>query len=137
MADEISIDTSGFYPCLAKRDDVHTQAADILAASAERRRGFVTTDYVLDETATLLKTRAVSHLVQRLFNIVFTSHACRIEWMDPNRFATTRDFFVQRLDQRYSFTDCFSFTIMQELEVTDALTKDIHFSEAGFRPLLT
>ncbi len=57
MADKIFIDTSGFYASLTKRDEAHQQTVDIMSASSERRRGFVTTDYVLDETATLLKAR--------------------------------------------------------------------------------
>ncbi len=39
-------------------------------------------------------------------------------------------------DKRWSFTDCSSFIIMRERKITDALTHDHHFVQAGFKRLL-
>lgn len=33
-------------------------------------------------------------------------------------------------------TDCLSFVVMQEQKLTEALTADVHFQQAGFRALL-
>lgn len=137
MAREVFVDTSGFYACLVAGDDRHQAAADALASARRSRRAFVTTDYILDETVTLLRMRQAGHLTDRLFDTVFNSHVCRVEWMDPERFAAVRDFFRKHRDQEYSFTDCFSFCIMKQLRLTDALTKDAHFRQAGYTPLLT
>ena len=136
MAREIFVDTSGFYACLVSRDNRHKQAAAILAKAARARSRFVTPDYVLDETATLLRMRNRGHLEQRLFDTVFASQACRVEWMDPDCFLCVRSYFRKHAGQDYSFTDCFSFFTMKKLRLTDALTKDTHFRHAGFRPLL-
>ena len=57
MANEIFIDTSGFFAMMASDDDRHVVAARLVAAAGKRKRGFVTTDYVLDETSTLLQAR--------------------------------------------------------------------------------
>jgi len=54
MASETFVDTSGFYALLAERDEMHERAARILRQAEHRRATFVTTDYVLDETVTLL-----------------------------------------------------------------------------------
>ena len=137
MASEIFVDTSGFYACLVKADACHKQAASILVVSADSRRRFVTTDYVLDETATLLKARGHGHLVERLFDAVFESSVCSVEWMDAERFAGVRTFFSRHSDHGYSFTDCLSFHIMKQRRLRDALTKDEHFREAGLNALLT
>jgi predicted nucleic acid-binding protein len=104
--------------------------------AAARRRRFVTTDYVLDETATLLQARGHLAVVPRFFESVLGSEACRIQWMDVERFARTRDMFIQRLGQGWSFTDCLSFLLMKEMRLREALTKDAHFLAAGFSPLL-
>ena len=64
------------------------------------------------------------HPTQRGFNAVTA------------RFAAAQSFVRKHSDHGYSFTDCTSFIVMRELKITDALTTDGHFAEAGFRPLL-
>jgi uncharacterized protein len=46
------------------------------------------------------------------------------------------ELFRQRSDKNWSLTDCLSFVVMSELQLTDALSTDRHFSQAGFRALL-
>ncbi len=134
---EIFVDTSGFFALLVKADGTHDRARAILARAAHSRSRFVTTDYVLDETATLLKARGQGHRAAAFFESLFRSQACRIEWMDPERFEQTRRFFIKHQDQAWSFTDCFSFCLIRSLRLRDALTTDEHFRHAGFNPLLT
>ena len=136
MANEIFIDTSGFFALLSSDDDRHREAQKIVAAAQKRKRFFVTSDYVLDETATLLKSRRKTHLLKGFFERLDRSRACRVEWTDSARFHQTRAFFLKHDDQEWSFTDCLSFHIMTELRLRDALTKDGHFRQAGFTPLL-
>jgi predicted nucleic acid-binding protein len=108
----------------------------VLARAAQSSGRFVTTDYVLDDTATLLKAGGHGHLAEVFFDTVFTSAACRVEWMDPDSFAQTRRFFLKHHDQAWSLTDCFGFRVMRTLRLRDALTSDAHFREAGFNALL-
>jgi len=42
----------------------------------------------------------------------------------------------KRLDKNWSLVDATSFIIMQQLEITNALTSDHHFDQAGFVRLL-
>jgi uncharacterized protein len=136
MAREIFVDTSGFYALLVKRDDRHAEAARILQTAGAEQRGFITTDYVLDETATLLVARDCGHVLRDFFDTVFASAACQVQWTDAERFFTVRSYFLKHVDQRWSFTDCLSFRIMKERRLRDALTKDTHFEQAGFVALL-
>jgi uncharacterized protein len=46
------------------------------------------------------------------------------------------EFFSARPDKEWSLTDCISFVAMNERNITDALTSDHHFEQAGFRILL-
>ncbi len=137
MASEIFIDTSGFYALLVRGDDQHARAAEILREAARKRRGLVTTDYILDETATLLLARGYASMLPNFFRRVQESDACRVIWIDFDYFEKTRQLFLKNLEGRWSFTDCFSFIVMKELRLRDALSKDSHFKIAGFAPLLT
>jgi predicted nucleic acid-binding protein len=56
--------------------------------------------------------------------------------MDPERFSATVSFLAKHADHGWSFTDCASFVVMKELRLRNALTKDVHFEEAGFVALL-
>jgi predicted nucleic acid-binding protein len=136
MALELFVDTSGFYALLVRRDPKHAAARRVLRQAKAERRRLVTTDYVLDETATLLKARGQAQLAQPLFERVFQSSACRVEWTDESHFIVTRDFFLKHADQAWSFTDCASFCVMRALKLQEALTTDLHFHQAGFVALL-
>jgi uncharacterized protein len=136
MAREAFIDTSGFCALLIKRDDMHEKAAKLLAAAAKRQARFVTTDYVLDETVTLLCARGHGHLVGLFLKSTLNSQACVVDWMSPERFAEAAAFLDKYLEHGYSFTDCVSFVTMKARGLRDALTKDEHFGVAGFVALL-
>ena len=136
MADETFIDTSGFYSILVRRDRMHGHAAQFMARAARDRTRFVTTDYVLDESVTLLRARGYGRLVAPLFESIDASTAIRIEWTTPQRFRETRAFCLRHSDKSWSFTDCLSFVVMQLHGMPAALTSDVHFEQAGFRILL-
>lgn len=136
MNKTIFIDTSGFYALLVKADDRHVRAADILHKASAGKQRFVTTDYILGETATLLRARKHGHIVAQVFDTVFNSEACSVAWVDQERFAKAQAFFLKHADQAWSFTDCASFVLMKEKKLTLALTNDAHFHHAGFVALL-
>lgn len=58
---------------------MHGRASELLTRARESNGQIVTTDYVLDETATLLRARGHGHLGKALFN----SKVCQVQWMDP------------------------------------------------------
>lgn len=136
MASEIFVDTSGFYSMLVYADDKHAIAKRLFRDARRRKQLFLTTDYVLSETATLLKARGFVHLLPTFFESLDESDACRIEWTDAESFQEVRAFFLKHADQEWSFTDCLSFRVMKRLRLREALTKDSHFEHAGFAALL-
>lgn len=46
------------------------------------------------------------------------------------------ELYASRSDKEWSLTDCISFVVMRERGITDALTGDHHFEQAGFVALL-
>ncbi len=136
MTRELFVDTSGFFALLVVKDPQHGIAERILRRAQGEKRRLITTDYVLDEITTLLKTRGAAELVEPLFERVFQSQACRVEWTSEARFGKVRAFFRKHSDQDWSFTDCLSFCVMKEFGLREALTTDSHFKQAGFVALL-
>jgi len=130
------IDSGGFYALVAPANQAHGRAVKFMEEASRTRQRMLTTDYVLDETATLLCARGLSKLLAQFFRLTEESHALTIEWVSPNRFSAARKFMLKHLDQKFSFTDCVSFIVMKELRLTDALATDDHFRIAGFSPLL-
>ena len=135
-AEPLFIDTGGFYALVSPESQSHKLAVELMQAAAQERRRAVTTDYILDETATLLRARGLTKLLTGFFRLAEESHALSVEWISPGRFSAARKFMLKHLDQEFSFTDCVSFVVMKELRLTDALATDGHFRVAGFNPLL-
>jgi predicted nucleic acid-binding protein len=135
-AEPLFIDSGGFYALVAAENVSHADAVAIMEESRRNRRRAVTTDYILDETATLLRARGLTKQLKEFLRLTETSQALSIEWMTLDRFAAARTFMLKHLDQEFSFTDCTSFIVMKELRLTDALATDKHFRIAGFNPLL-
>ena len=94
------------------------------------------TDFVLSETATLFKVRGYSQLLKVYFDFLASTQALQVRWLDRSLFSETQTFFLRHDDHGYSFADCASFVVMRKLGLTDALTTDKHFREAGFVPIL-
>ena len=134
--EQVFIDTSGFYALLVSNDTYHKSAAALVESLAAKSCHFVSSDYVLDEAITLLRARGIPRQVDMLLEIVDDSAYLSLEWVGPERFLSTRSYLKSHFDHEYSFTDCTSFVIMNELNITAALTADRHFEEAGFRVLL-
>ena len=54
----------------------------------------------------------------------------------PAAYQAGFDLFANRPDKDWSLTDCISFGVMTERGLTEALTADRHFEQAGFRAVL-
>ena len=52
---------------------------------------------------------------------------------EPRVYQAGFDLFASRHDKEWSLTDCISFVVMKERTLTDALTADKHFIQAGYR----
>lgn len=54
----------------------------------------------------------------------------------PYLFAKGLELYASRPDKRYSLTDCISMTVMQDMNITEALTHDRDFESEGFIRLI-
>lgn len=136
MAPRVFVDTSGWYSLIDRRDAAHPRAGAFVGEWLADGGRLVSTDYILDESFTLAKARSGTRAALRLMDLLEGTAALDLEWIGYDRFDRARALFRSRADQAFSFTDCTSFVVMRELELTRALTSDEHFRIAGFELVL-
>jgi len=135
-ASEVFADTSALYALVDRRDFCHAAAKEAVGRLVRAGRRIVTTDYVVAEAVNLANARGGHIVADRVLDLIEQSAGIRMEWLGVERFGVAKQFFRKHSDHCYSFTDCTSFVVMREEKLTDVLTTDGHFVEAGYRVLL-
>ena len=137
--EEFFVDSTFLVARFNVRDDRHKEALAFvgeLAAGAMGAFRVVTTDYVFDETVTAILARTRNHaLAANAGRSVLNSKAWRLEFLGRRDFEKGWEFFLDRGDKRWSFTDCMSFTFMEDRGFRKALAFDENFRQAGFATL--
>lgn len=134
----IFIDPSGWGHLVDLRQKLHPRATALYRAARQRGRTIVTTNHVLAELAAL----TVSPLrLPRATAIAFirdlrSSHIVTSVHVGAELEEEAWRLWANRPDKMWSFVDCTSFVVMQRMAITDALTDDHHFVQAGFVALL-
>ena len=92
-----------------------------------------TTDYVMDETLTLLRARRGLPAAHQLASLVDSSPNVELVWVGEERYRQALELMMSYPDKEWSLTDCTSFVVMRELGIRDAFTFDANFAQAGFQ----
>lgn len=126
-------DTSYFLAMLSPSDMAHNAARHW---GDQRNVIITTTDFVLLELANALAGSRHRQLCPRYFSDLRRDSNTTISPLNSAWFEAGMQLYERRPDKAWSLTDCVSFLVMQERQMTDALTTDRHFEQAGFRALL-
>ncbi|HOX04743.1 MAG TPA: PIN domain-containing protein [Candidatus Paceibacterota bacterium] len=126
------VDTAGWMACADAADPSHAQACAARDLWLEQQGRLVTTDYVADETLTLLRLRIGLKAAEAWWRQADGSLRLRWEWITPARAEKARAIFFRYQDKEFSLTDCTSFVVMRELKLREVLTTDRHFAQFGF-----
>jgi predicted nucleic acid-binding protein len=129
------VDTAGWMACADAADPAHAGAVAARDEALEAGRVLLTTDYVVDETLTLVRLRLGLPAAEKWWAQVEASPRVRWQWIDAARSDKGRALFFRYRDKDYSFTDCTSFVVMRELRLKEVLTTDRHFRQMGFHTL--
>jgi predicted nucleic acid-binding protein len=87
---------------------------------------------VFVEVVTLLNNRRLHSKAVELGKNLLTSRLFDLVHVDEELFDEAWALFQKHKDKKYSLTDCVSFVLMKQLDITQALTFDKHFVQAGF-----
>lgn len=132
----IFVDTGAWFALKATDDRFHDDAVGFYDELVTGRHGsLIVSDYILDETATLLMDIKGGKIAASFLDEVLNSKSVRLIWVDPQLFHRAVRSFKSNSSREWSFTDCTSFELMTELNIKQAFAFDRHFSEAGFNQL--
>jgi predicted nucleic acid-binding protein len=129
---KLFIDTWGWLVLEDSRDPSHQAATSAYAEAAKMSGNVLTTNFVLDETISLLFRRRPFEEAARFIRGLLTSPFIAIEEITQARFRRAFDLRLTFRDKPdISFTDLTTMIVAQEVDVKDILTGDRHFMQAG------
>lgn len=126
----IFVDAGAWIAYTNPKDRHHDAATKLYAELKRLDIQLVTTDYVIDETATRLRYD-VHHAMAVQFldfiNDILARKELRLERIGTRTFDDAEQLFRQRNTTRLSFTDCTSFVICKEKRISTTFGFDRHF----------
>jgi predicted nucleic acid-binding protein len=123
-----------FWVGMVVRQDQHHQLAQ--RRSTQIRGRIVTTRAVLLEATNALSRPQWRSAAASLIGTVEGQPHVEIVPLSEQLWQAGWDLFSKRPDKAWSLTDCTSFVTMKDYGLTNALTGDAHFVQAGFVTLL-
>lgn len=125
----IFVDTSAWFASVVPSDSNYQAASSWIQQNTQP---LLTTDYIVDETLTLLRTRGELSRAFSLGEVFFSGELATIHYLTETDIQQTWAVFRQFSDKAWSFTDCSGRIVMQKLNLIEAFTFDHHFRQFGF-----
>lgn len=126
----VLVDTGAWYALTDRRDPDHDA---VFEAFREHRGRLLTTNYILDETLTLVRFRLGWSVAHRLGEELRAGGLARVERISPRDEEAAWTIFSTYSDKRFSFTDCTSFAICDRMKLGLCLAIDRDFRLYGLR----
>jgi predicted nucleic acid-binding protein len=129
----IYVDTGAYVARYLSRDQHHQKAKAFWEKIRKNQESCFTSNFVLDETFTLLGRWAGYDFASQKAAIIYASKLLII--LRPTRGDEMKaiDFFQKYADQNVSFTDCISIVLMRNKKIKRVFSFDSHFERAGFK----
>lgn len=126
-------DTFFYLAVLNARDATHNRARSL---SGKLRGGIITTEFVLLELGDGMIRPPARQTFVSLCDSLRRDPEVEIVPASTELWGAGFDLYADRPDKEWSLTDCISFVVMKDRGITEALTGDHHFEQAGFKALL-
>ena len=124
----IFVDTGAWFASIVPSGTDHVAAMQWLNQNSD---SLLTTDYVVDETLTLLRSRGEMQRSLDLGTAFFSGALAMLHYLTPNDIQQTWSVFRQYSDKNWSFTDCSSKVVTERLQISVAFAFDHHFRQFG------
>jgi len=124
----IFVDSGGWFSLVVTSDPNH---ARVLAVIDEAIDSLITTDYVVDETLTLLRARGEVRRAIELGHQFFEGDLSSVHRITDIELLRAWHIFRDYSDKGWSFTDCTSKAVIESYNIATAISFDRHFSQFG------
>ena len=133
--DRLFVDTWGWLTLRDKGERRHQDIAPVFESFQKSNAGIYTSDFILDETFTLLFRRLPFAAARESMELLMAGVEEGLLLLVPisgARFKTAQQLRIRYQDKpAISFTDLTSMVVMQEFEIQKIMTEDSHFSQVG------
>jgi len=127
------IDTAFVVALINKNDQYHAKAMELSKKYEEKP--LIMTDVVLLEIGNALSRKYKQEAIQ-VITAFRSSDEVMIVELNLKLFERAFEIYEKYDDKNWGMVDCLSFIVMRDNEVTDSLTSDNHFKQAGFKVLM-
>ncbi|MCY3016184.1 MAG: PIN domain-containing protein [Planctomycetota bacterium] len=126
----VFMDTYGLIAWINTRDAAHQPVKSYLH---DFSGSIVTTEWVLLEFADAFSLSSVKPFAIEAIKRIHRLPMFVVVGYDLAVYQAGFDLYEARPDKDWSLTDCISFAVMTQRGLSEALTADHHFEQAGFR----
>ena len=127
------VDTFFVVALVNERDYFHEKAVE-LSVEFERKPVLITDAVLLEISNSLARTHKKESII--VIEKFLSTNETEVVRLDETLFNKAFDLYKNHADKSWGLVDCISFVVMKEQNITDALTCDKHFAQAGFRALM-
>lgn len=132
----VFLDTGYVYALVNTRDQWHEQAVAWQQRIVAARRALVTTELICVEIADGLAAVRFRAQAARIVSALEDSPLVEVVPVSKELLESAFELYRQHDDKDWGLTDCASFVVMHERGLSEALTTDGHYTQAGFDALL-
>jgi predicted nucleic acid-binding protein len=129
---KVFVDTGAWLAFYDRNDQHHESACRITEHLKAERANLVLSEFVLAESVTLIRFRIGHAWAVRFGQVVLESRFAELLSVDEPTRRRAWDIFRRYEDKEFSFTDCTSFALMEQLGLKTAFAFDRHFEQYGF-----
>ncbi len=129
----VFVDTTALYALMSQRDLNHERALAQWQEWLESPVDFITSNYVILETASLIQNRLGIQALKE-----FNAKALPlldVYWISEEVHKISMQMLLDTNRRQLSLVDCSNFAVMNELGLNSAFAFDQHFAEQGFAVL--
>jgi predicted nucleic acid-binding protein len=136
VATELFLDASYAIALASSTDHHHERAVELAQRIETGDMRLVTSRAVVLEIGNALSKLRYRAAAFVLLDAIERDPNVEIVPLSEELYRQSLELYRQHQDKEWGLTDCISFAVMRERSITDALTADDHFRQAGFRALL-